>query len=598
MTVLLKTLWNMSVQASWIILAVMIVRTVFRNQTKKFRHVLWAIAGFRLICPFSLEIPFAFGMRENIITGTDTVRTITEYAVMTENTPDHGLSGMEILTVVWLMGVVLLGLYTLIRCHQLKTGLSGSCRTDEDIIVCDTIQTPFVMGILKPWICLPSCMDEKSLKYVIDHERMHIRYHDPLIKLLAWILTCIHWFNPVIWIGYRLFCQDVELVCDERVIEHYNAQQKADYSLAMVNAGMLSSGKSMVYPLGFGETDVKVRIRSVMNYRKPGFLFRTACIILCAGMAGCFLTNPQDTSFRLQITVPAGSAYEFHYASGQVMPESSQLKVKCEEGHGEFSVVLRKCDEKDGEPVQMYMEPGYSVDLDVEKGIWYDFGILASNESTEDMTYTMRVSPVEMRIEEGVYGELEQYRSSYVGDAANTTGLAMNLPYGADLRYDHIALQTDVMPYGMTVYLKGSGNGENLQKCAQTAFDLIGNLDEITFAKADSEEVIAAYIRDRLWAEKKEPIDGTWKLTIGNENVCEIAIQMEKETLCVKSANGTCFGKGEQVALTDLAGDVEASIAALDSNREILWKAYVRNGMVEGMDMKISEADDWHLELS
>lgn len=598
MTVLLKTLMDMSVQASWMILAVIVVRYVLRNQSKKFRPVLWAVVAFRLIFPFRFEVPYAFGLQENIIPGSGTVNRMTEYSVMNESIADHGLSGMEILSIVWLMGVILLVLYTLIQDQKIRHSLSDAVKTDDEIIVSDRIQTPFVIGILYPCICIPSGMKENDLKYVIDHERMHIRYHDPAIRFLAWILTCVHWFNPVVWIGYRLFCQDEELVCDERVIEHYSAQQQADYSMAMVNAGMLSSGISMVTPLGFGESDVKVRIRSIMNYRKPGFLHKTLCILLCIGMAGCFLTNPKDTSFALQIMVPAESDPDFFYASSQVMPQSSHLKVKCEEGTGEFSLVLHRCDEPDRETVQAYMEPGYSITLDVEKDVWYDFGIMVSNESAEDMIYTIRISPVELRIEDGVYGELEQYRSSYVGDAANTTALATNLPYGEHLRYDHIALQTDVMPYGMTVYLKGSGNGENLQTCAQTAFDLIENLDEITFSKTNSEEAIATYVRDRLWAQKKESIKGTWTLTIGNDSVYEVVIQMENETLCVKNADGNSFTKGEQVALTDLDPDVEGSIAANDRNQETLWKAYIRNGMVEGMDMRIEEVDDWNLVLN
>ena len=168
----------------------------------------------------------------------------------------------------------------------------------------------------------------------------------------------------------------------------------------------------------------------------------------------------------MKITVPAGSELEYYYASSQIAPENSSLKVVCEQGQGEFSVVLRECENRDGEWIETYMEPGISGTVPVKKGVWYDFGIRAMNTTEEDVVYTLLVKPVELRIEDGVYGELEQYRSSYVGDASNSAGLAMALPYGENFRYDHIELQTDAMPYGMTVFLKGTGKGTGLQNCA------------------------------------------------------------------------------------------------------------------------------------
>lgn len=599
MNIMLRTLADMSMQASWIIVVVVVLRYMFRNRSKKFRLALWAVVGFRLICPFSFEVPYSLGLQKEVVSGSAAISQFREYTVTTGNsTQAAGVSFMQVGYAVWLVGVVVLGMVAVIQYVYMKRRLSTAVRLQDEIMLSDQIRTPFVMGIVYPHIYLPYGMDERDLQYVMDHERMHIRCMDPLLKLIGWILACVHWFNPVVWLGYRLFAQDIELVCDERVIEHYTSEQQADYSMAMVRASMHASGMHMICPVGFGETGVKERVRSIMNYKKPSFWIVALSIAVCVITASCFLSSPQRTSFSINITVPAGANLQYFYASSQISPRSSKLKISCAQGQGEFDVALRKCEDREGGPiVGTYMEPGMSGTVNVEKGVWYDFGIQATNNTQEDIVYTLQVKPVDLRIEDGVYGELEQYRSSYIGDASNSTALAMNLPYGEKLRYDHIELQTDSMPYGMSVYLKGSGNGTNLQNCAQTAFDLISNLDEISFCRADNGEVIATYVRNRLWAEKVEPVTGTWVLTIGNDSVSEISIQMDDESMHMNNADGTLFKKGEEVYLVELKANADATVTASNGNHEVLFQAYVRNGFVEGMDLKVAEMDDWDLSL-
>lgn len=598
MNTILRTLADMSMQASWIIVAVIVVRYAFRNRSKKFRLALWAVVAFRLICPLSFEAPYSLGLQQQVVSGSAVASQLRQYSVTTtDNISATGISGTHMLSWIWAAGMVVLGCYAMMQYCTMRKKLSTAVILRDEIMMSDQIRTPFVMGVIHPHIYLPCGMDEKDIKYVIDHERMHVRYQDPYFRLMAWILTCVHWFNPVVWIGYRLFIQDIELICDERVIENYTSLQQADYSMAMVHSSMFASGMHLICPLGFGETGVKQRIRSIMNYRKPSFWITVVCIAVCVVTAACFLSHPQRTSFSIEITVPAGSDVQYYYASSQIAPRSSRLKVKCEQGQGEFSVVLRECENRDGELIEAYMEPGMSTYVDVKKGVWYDFGIQAMNPTQEDLVYTLQIKPVDLRIEDGVYGELEQYRSSYVGDASNSAGLAMNLPYGENFRYDHIELQTDTMPYGMTVYLKGTGNGTGLRNCAQIAFDLISNLDEMTFCKADGGEVIATYARNRLWAEKIEPVTGTWVLTIGNGSVSEIAIQMENESLYMNNANESLFKKGEHVSLSELPADADATVSARNRDHEVLFQAYVKDGLVEGMDLKVAEMDDWDLRL-
>lgn len=597
MNVVIHQLSDMSLQAAWIILAVIVLRYLLRKTSRKIRLALWGIVAFRLICPFSFEAPYSLGLQENVISSSEFVNKASEYAINNDASLGNAVASqhVNIFLMLWLCGVFFVGMYGLIQYLRTKRLVSTAYSLKDEIMISDRIRTPFVMGLFRMKIYLPSGMNSSDSRYVIDHERMHIRYKDPIWKMAGWALLCIHWFNPAVWIAYRLFIQDIELVCDERVIEHYSSQQKADYSEAMVRASIYASGMSMVCPVGFGEVGVRQRIRSIMNYRKPSFLMSIVCVGICVIAAAVFLSHPQKTSFTINITTSSQNGEEVSFADAQLAPRSGKLKVKCKDAPGEFAVVLRECENRDGEIIETYMENGYSAVIDAEKGVWYDIGV-RSMHIGEDAEWSLQVSPVDLRIEDQT-SVLEQYRSPYVGDASNSAGLAMALPYGENFRYDNIELQTDAMPYGMTVFLKGTGKGTGLQYCAQTAFDLISNLDEISFCKADDGEVIASYVRNRLWAEKKEPITGTWVLTIGNDDISEISMQMENESLHMNNADGSLFKKGEQLSLIELAADADATVSARNRNHEVIFQAYVRNGFVEGMDMKIAEMDDWDLTL-
>ena len=173
---------------------------------------------------------------------------------------------------------------------------------DEGIRLCDHIETPFVYGLFEPMIYLPSSLNEKDREIVLKHERMHIARRDHLLKPLAYLISIVHWFNPLVWLSYHLFCKDIEIACDEAVIKDMSLQEKKDYSKTLLSC---AAHKRFVfsYPLAFGEVGIKERVKNVLDYKKPSFWIILAGIVICVVTGVCFLTNPKhnpDASYLLE----------------------------------------------------------------------------------------------------------------------------------------------------------------------------------------------------------------------------------------------------------------------------------------------------------
>lgn len=310
MTELFLNIVNMSVSAGWIVLAVMILRLLLKKAPKWTSVLLWGIVAFRLICPFSIESALS------LIPSTQTINP--EYAL---NTPeinsgipiiDNALNPiiggatvtvqsqkdlnlfqviMPYLTAVWLLGILVLLLYTVISYTKLKKRVETAVLLKDNIYQSENVIFPFVLGIIRPKIYLPFGLDESGTEHVIAHEKAHIKRCDHLIKPLGFLLLTIHWFNPLIWVGYILLCKDIELACDEKVIKALNTSQRADYSQALLSC---SINRRMIAacPIAFGEVSVKSRIKTVLNYKRPAFWIIIIAVIVSITAAICFLTDP------------------------------------------------------------------------------------------------------------------------------------------------------------------------------------------------------------------------------------------------------------------------------------------------------------------
>lgn len=301
---------NMSISASWLVMAVLILRLVLKKAPKWVNVLLWGIVAVRLICPFSFEsalslIPSAETFPEKAISGpsfdvqtgiTPVDNRINDYlgdryfegVTVPANNGNHM---MNILSIVWTIGILLLIAYTVISYWRLHREIDTAVRYKDNLFQSENVSSPFVLGLIKPRIYLPFNMNGQDLAHVVAHEQAHIRRKDHWWKPLGFLLLTIHWFNPFMWLSYVLLCRDIELACDEKVISELGNEQRADYTQALV-ACSINRRRIAACPLAFGEVGVKERVKSVMNYQKPAFGIVLLAVIACVGVAVCFLTNP------------------------------------------------------------------------------------------------------------------------------------------------------------------------------------------------------------------------------------------------------------------------------------------------------------------
>ncbi len=419
---------NMSISASWLVVAVLILRLVLKKAPKWVYVLLWGIVAVRLICPFSFEsalslIPSAETFPEKIISGPS-------FDVQTGITPidnrindylgdryfegvtvpaNNGNTIMTILTIVWIIGILLLATYTVISYWRLNRKVDTAVHYKDNIFQSENVSSPFVLGIINPRIYLPFSMNEQDMEHVVAHEQAHIRRKDHWWKPLGFLLLTIHWFNPLIWWAYVLLCRDIELACDEKVIKELGNEQRADYTQALV-ACSVNRRMIAACPLAFGEVGVKERVKSVMNYKKPAFWVIIIAVIVCVGVAVCFLTNPKQDRYTLRIVVPAGSQEEFVYTDEEVSTVRNSIKIWSGDGLGDTEVLLF--------PVNKTAETGYTatyithgmpVEFDAEKDTWFKIGVNMQNPTNEDIIVYVEVENVEVRIVDEINSVIEWF---------------------------------------------------------------------------------------------------------------------------------------------------------------------------------------------
>ena len=302
---------NRSIAASWIVIAVLILRFCLKKAPKWVNVLLWGIVAVRLIFPFSIEsalslIPSAETVSPSIMmetapsvqTGVPALDQVINPVIDHSLAPAPGASAnplqiwIPVLTVIWLLGVAALFLYSAVSYRRLRRRVCEAVILRDNIYQSENVCSPFVLGIIRPKIYLPYHMDKREMDHVIAHEQTHIRRRDHWWKPLGFLLLTVHWFNPLLWLGYILLCRDIELACDEKVIREMGNEQRADYTQALVSCSV-SRRSIAACPLAFGEVGIKERVKSVMNYKKPAFWIILASALICAAAAVCFLTNPK-----------------------------------------------------------------------------------------------------------------------------------------------------------------------------------------------------------------------------------------------------------------------------------------------------------------
>ena len=419
---------NMSISASWLIFAVLILRLVLKKAPKWVNVLLWGIVAIRLICPFSFEsalslIPSAETFPKKIISGPsfDVQSGITpvdnrindylgdRYFEGVTVPANNGNTIMTILTIVWTIGILLLVAYTVISYWRLHREIDTAVRYKDNIFQSENVSSPFVLGLIKPRIYLPFKLDGQDMEHVVAHEQVHIRRKDHWWKPLGFLLMTIHWFNPLMWLAYVLLCRDIELACDEKVIKGLSNEQRADYTQALV-ACSVNRRMIAACPLTFGEVGVKERVKSVMNYKKPAFWVIIIAVIVCVGVAVCFLTNPKQDRYTLRIVVPAGSQEEFVYTDEEVSTVRNSIKIWSGDGLGDTEVLLFPVN-KTAETgyTATYLTHGMPVEFDAEKDTWFKIGVNMQNSTNEDIIVYVEVENVEVRIVDEINSVIEWF---------------------------------------------------------------------------------------------------------------------------------------------------------------------------------------------
>lgn len=325
--VFLKIL-NMSISASWIAATVLLLRLCLKRAPKWWNVLLWGLVAVRLMLPFSVESALSLLPRAEVVSPAHIVPSVPGEAAPMISGAAAIASGAKtklpiwtILAWVWLFGVLALFLYTAVSTLRLRHQVREAVRLRGNIYQSEQVASPFVLGILRPRIYLPYHMDSREAQHVLAHEQAHLRRGDHFWKPLGFLLLTIHWFNPLMWLSYAMLCRDIELACDETVIRDLGCEQRADYMQALV-ACSVNRRRIAACPLAFGETGVKERVKSVMNYKKPTLWVMLLALALSVVLAGCFLTDPKDTNSD-RTAATASSSEEADPDTADSAPEES-----------------------------------------------------------------------------------------------------------------------------------------------------------------------------------------------------------------------------------------------------------------------------------
>lgn len=346
---------NISITASYIILATLIIRGIFKKIPRKFICILWAIAGIRLVLPFNIESDFSlipsaetikpvsgrsYGVRIN--SGISAIDTpVNEYlgdryyegVTVTPNLKDIVTS---VAAIVWVVGIAAILIYGIVSYIRLRKTVSTAVLLRDNIRQSENVVSPFILGIFKPKVYIPFGMDGETADYVIAHEKAHLKRRDHWIKPFGFLILAVYWFNPLIWVAYIMLCRDIERACDEKVIAKMDENSRKAYATALLDCAV-NRRRIAACPLAFGEVGIKERIKGVMNYKKPAFWVILIAVVACVAVSVCFLTNPVKqwgvsdgdysyTAYHLRVKV------DTYYSSTQLPSKTDYNVVELEQG--------------------------------------------------------------------------------------------------------------------------------------------------------------------------------------------------------------------------------------------------------------------------
>lgn len=445
-----RTVLNMSITGAYIAAAILVIRLFMKKLPKKYSYALWSILGIRLLCPFSFSSAASlFNLIRPEITQSrmtyvpDNIAhspapavtvSIPEINDTINNSlpapvPEYSADPMQIITsvcsVIWLIGTAAMLIYTALSFIKVKRLVRNSEHLRDNIYLCDNIGSPFVFGYLRPNIYIPGGVSEKDIGYIAAHENTHIKRGDHIIKLIGAAALSVHWFNPMVWLSYRLMSKDMELSCDERAVRSFEGDVRREYANALLN---MSLRQNRLYGLlGFGETGIKSRIKGVLSLKKPTIIATISAVILLAGAAVCLLTNAEKSGITLENNAGSYSVAAITY-NGQTETRLSD---------GEY--IQKVIDNINGARLKKIRE---SALPDIDGGIYldYSFRMYKSSDFTGEYdsftvcrlgdvfyaVYESEGSTEYYKMSEECYNELCVSLSGVPGNGSDETNISEN----------------------------------------------------------------------------------------------------------------------------------------------------------------------------
>ncbi len=369
MTAVFLKLLEMSLAAGWLVLVVLVLRVVLKRAPRAIVCALWALVAVRLVCPFSIEAPWSlmpptYAVSEPTSPVTDAVTdpvtvpsrpaapsvppSVSEETVredLTERPPatsDRAVDWWAVASYGWLAGAAVMLTYAVVSTLRLRRRVRAAMRIERRVYLCDEIDTPFILGVIRPRIYLPSTLSEEERAYVLAHERAHLGRGDHIIKPFGFLLLSLYWFHPLLWVAYILLCRDVEQACDERVIRTMEGGDRAQYASTLLRCSVPRRAVTAC-PLAFGESAVKRRIRAIADYRKPTFWIVTAAVVALIAAALFFLLDPLSGK-ETAVTSEGVPHYFAPFAKVCTDGETMGYAVMDTDGDGQAELIVGPCD--------------------------------------------------------------------------------------------------------------------------------------------------------------------------------------------------------------------------------------------------------------
>lgn len=503
---------NMSLTGAFVIAFVLAVRLLLKKAPKVISYALWSVVLFRLVCPFSFESGYSLlpakaspilhnfiymqtpKLNPEISVINNTVNSILPSAAAPASVNPRQI-WISIGSVIWLLGIAALLMYSLVTLLQLKKRLRGATLCKDNIFLSDKIGTAFVMGVFRPRIYLPCNLNDTERDYILLHEQTHIRRLDHLVKLTSFFVLCIHWFNPLVWAAFFVSGRDMEMSCDEAVIKHLGNDVKKDYSTSLLT---LATGRRLIggTPLAFGEGDTKERIKNVLHYKKPAFwvIAVSLAAVVCVSMG--LMTNPKDKKIG------------FSGVNAVILKIDREGQTMTVKGTDRNSVIGDTCiltweanpfiTVGANEPVRLSL-----TDFSVGDSVVLFIGEVRESNPTRAKATTIQLQPKETH----TYSteQLWNARTKHVGDNSAVGKLLGQLPLPVELRHKQFELLTSANQRGIKWILDKNApyKEKDLNPSALLLFALIDNLEDFYITIKDSTGGATELHFNREWANNQ-----------------------------------------------------------------------------------------------